>query len=170
MAKIMLFGSSTIVAVPQNIVDWLYQYTQQGHEFIVGDCKGADTAFHKALSSVGASDKSTIYCMGNPRNNIYEFKTRIFDTYYDSDKKQVEVVLRGTNEGEVDESFEPIIIEGVAKEIDIQNTRQWYELKDRQMINDCDMAIALWNGESKGTMHCIQLLGIYNKPCYTIKI
>lgn len=169
MAKIMLFGSSTISGVPQNVIDWLYQYVQQGHEFIVGDCKGADAAFHKALSSVGGAERTTIYSMGKPRNNVYGIKERIFDTYYDESKKQAEVVLRGNTEGEVDTSFEPIIIEGIEKDIDIQGTRQWYELKDRQMIEDCNAAICLWDGESKGTFHNIQLLGIRDKPCYTVK-
>lgn len=166
MAKIMLFGSATITGVPQNIVDWLYQYTQQGHEFIVGDTKGADTAFHKALSSVGAVDRTTIYSMGDPRNNVYGMKTRIFDTYYDETNKMVTVTLR---EKEKEPNFQDIIIEDVKQEIDIANNRQWYELRDRQMINDCDMAICLWDGETKNTFNNIQLLGIKNKMCHTIK-
>lgn len=169
MAKIMLFGSASITGVPAEVVGWLQEYTKQGHEFIVGDNKGADVAFHKALSSVGAVDNTTIYSMGYPKNNLYEIKAKIFDTYYDSESKRVDIVLRGSAEGEVDPSFETFVIEDVKNEIDIQNTRQWYEFKDKQMINDCDMAICLWDGESKGTFHCIQLLSIKDKMCYTIK-
>lgn len=169
MAKILLFGSSSITGVPQEQLNWIYAYTQQGHEFIVGDKKGADVAFHKALSSCGAISKSTIYSMGAPRNNLYEIKSCIFDTFYDADAKQVTIAKRGNTQGEIDESFTPFIIDDVAQEIDIPGNRQYYEFLDRKMIDDCDMAICLWDGEGKGIMHCIQLLNIKNKPCYTIK-
>lgn len=159
MAKIMLFGSSTIYGVPQQVIEWLEQYTAQGHEFIVGDCKGADTAFHKALSSVGA-DKVTIYCMDSARNNTYGYNVKSFLTGYNEEDKQVEIVAN-------DNSIEPYVIDGVEKQLDIPHNRQWYEFKDRQMINDCDMAIGLWDGQSKGTFHVIQLMNIKNKPCYT---
>ena len=159
MAKIMLFGSSTIFGVPQEAINWLQEYINQGHEFIVGDCKGADTAFHKTLSSLGAT-KVTIYSMDEPRNNTYEYPVKKFVTGYNEETKQVEIVAD-------DNSTEPFIIEGVEKAMDIPHNRQWYEFKDKQMIDDCDIAIGLWDGKSKGTLHVIQLMNIYNKPCYT---
>lgn len=162
MAKVMLFGSSTVFGVPQNIMTWLQEYTNQGVEFIVGDNKGADSAFHKALTSIGATNV-TIYCMESAKNNIYEHKTKVFNTYYDADAKEVTIVTS-------DNSIEPFVIEGVEKEMDIQHTREWYEFKDRQMIKDCDMAIGLWDGDSKGPMHIAQLLNINNKPCYFFNI
>ena len=159
MAKIMLFGSSTIFGVPSEASQWLEAYIAQGHEFIVGDCKGADAAFHKALSSLGATNV-TVYCMDEPRNNLYGFNVKSFITGYNEETKQVEIAAK-------DGSIETFIIDNVEKAMDIPHNRQWYEFKDKKMIEDCDMAIGLWDGKSKGTLHVIQLMNIYNKPCYT---
>lgn len=160
MSKIMLFGSSTISVIPTVVIQWLETYVQQGHSFIVGDCKGADSAFHRALSSVGAQDV-TVYCMESARSNDYDYKTKVFNTFYNEDAKEVTIKA-------LDNSIEPFIISDVKKEMDIQHTRQWYEFKDRQMIQDCDAAVCVWDKESKGTFHAIQLLNIANKPCYTV--
>ena len=168
MAKILLFGSNSIASVPSNVVDWLYQYTQQGHEFIFGSRKGLDSALHRALSSVGASDKTTIYCMYKPSSNVYDLKCKVFNTLYNEESKEATIVMQGEN-GEVDPSFEPFVIEGVQQAKDIAITSKWYEFLSRKMMDDCDMAICLWDGESKGEMHCMQILSIKNKPCYTIK-
>ena len=159
MAKIMLFGSSTVFGVPSDVVAWLTEYNKQGHEFIVGDNKGACATFHKTLSSIGANSV-TIYAMDSARNNTYEYPVKSFITGYDENTKTVEITA-------ADGSNEPFIIEGVEKAIDIPHNRQWYEYRDKQLINDCDIAIGLWDGESKTELHIIQLLNILNKPCYT---
>lgn len=170
MAKILLFGSSTIFGVPAEIDNWLLQYKNQGHEFILGDKKGVEAAFHKSLSGIGALGQSTIYSMGQAYNNKFGIKNKIFDTYYDEESKTVQIVLRGDNEGSVDESFEPYSIAGVEKEMDIPHNKEWYEFKDKQMIRDCDIAIGVVDINDKVTTHIIQLLNIYNKPCYTTVI
>lgn len=162
MGKIFLFGSYDVYGVPSNVITWLQEYARQGHEFIVGDGKGADAAFHKALSSVGA-DKVTIYAMNSARNNVYEFPVKSFLTSFNEETKQVEITAD-------DNSIEPFIIDDIEKEQDIPLNRQWYEFRDRQLILDCDMAIGLWNGESKTALHIIQLLNIYNKPVYTFTV
>lgn len=162
MGKIFLFGSYDVYGVPSNVLDWLQEYVRQGHEFIVGDGKGADSAFHKALSSVGA-DKVTIYAMDSARNNVYDFPVKSFITSFDEEAKQVTISA-------TDNSVEPFIIDDVEKAQDIPLNRQWYEYRDRQLISDCDIAIGLWNGESKTALHIIQLLNIYNKPVYTFTV
>lgn len=162
MSKIFLFGSYDVYGVPSNVIDWLQEYVRQGHEFIVGDGKGADSAFHKALSSVGA-DKVTIYAMDSARNNVYDFPVKSFITSFNEEAKQVTISA-------TDNSVEPFVIDGVEKAQDIPLNRQWYEFRDRQLISDCDIAIGLWNGESKTALHIIQLLNIYNKPVYTFTV
>lgn len=162
MGKIFLFGSYDVYGVPSDVLTWLQEYVRQGHEFIVGDGKGADAAFHKALSSVGA-DKVTIYAMDSARNNVYEFPVKSFLTSFNEETKQVEITA-------ADNSIEPFIINDVEKAQDIPLNRQWYEFRDRQLISDCDIAIGLWNGESKTALHIIQLLNIYNKPVYTFTV
>lgn len=162
MGKIFLFGSYDVYGVPSDVLTWLQEYVRQGHEFIAGDGKGADAAFHKALSSVGA-DKVTIYAMDSARNNVYEFPVKSFLTSFNEETKQVEITA-------ADNSIEPFIIDDVEKAQDIPLNRQWYEFRDRQLISDCDIAIGLWNGESKTALHIIQLLNIYNKPVYTFTV
>ena len=162
MGKIFLFGSYDVYGVPSNVIDWLQEYVRQGHGFIVGDGKGADSAFHKALSSVGA-DKVTIYAMDSARNNVYDFPVKSFITSFNEEAKQVTISA-------TDNSVEPFVIDGVEKAQDIPLNRQWYEFRDRQLISDCDIAIGLWNGESKTALHIIQLLNIYNKPVYTFTV
>lgn len=162
MGKIFLFGSYDVYGVPSDVLTWLQEYVRQGHEFIVGDGKGADAAFHKALSSVGA-DKVTIYAMDSARNNVYEFPVKSFLTSFNEETKQVEITA-------ADNSIEPFIIDDIEKAQDIPLNRQWYEFRDRQLISDCDIAIGLWNGESKTALHIIQLLNIYNKPVYTFTV
>ena len=162
MAKILLFGSTTIFGIPSDVLTWLDTYNKQGHEFIVGDNKGACAAFHKALSSIGAN-KVTVYAMDSARNNTYKFPVKSFVTKYDEANKRVEITS-------TDSDREPFIIEDVEKEMDIPHNRQWYEYRDRQLINDCDIAIGLWDGQSKTELHMIQLMNIYNKQCYTFTI
>ena len=153
MGKIFLFGSYDVYGVPGDVLTWLQEYVRQGHEFIVGDGKGADAAFHKA----------PIYAMDSARNNVYEFPVKSFLTSFNEETKQVEITA-------ADNSIEPFIIDDVEKAQDIPLNRQWYEFRDRQLISDCDIAIGLWNGESKTALHIIQLLNIYNKPVYTFTV
>jgi hypothetical protein len=101
--------------------------------------------------------------MDYAKNNTYDLKTKTFVTSYNEEAQQARVESK-------DGSVEPFIIDSVEKEMDIPYNRQWYEFRDRQMINDCDIAIGLWDGESKTAMHIIQLLNIKEKPCYTFSM
>ena len=162
MATIMLFGSSTVMGVPTEAIAWLDAYNKQGHKFIVGDNKGACASFHKALSSIGANDV-TIYAMDAARNNLFKYPEKNFITGYDEVAKKVEITA-------ADGSTEPFVIDDVEKAMDIPHNRQWYEYRDRKLIDDCDMAICLWDGKSKTESHIIQLMNIRNKPCYTFTL
>lgn len=163
MANIFLFGVSGIVhCIPSNIVGWLESYLGQGHKFILGDKKGADTAFQKALSGIGAADSSTVYVMGEAHNNAYGFKTKAFKTKYNPDTKVVTIL-------DADSKILSTISE-VQKEDDIEVTREWYEFKDRQLIKDCDIAIGLYDGENKVVFRIVQLLNIMEKPCYLFNL
>ena len=162
MANILLFGSHEVYALPAEIANWLAQYSAQGHTFIVGDRKGADAAFHKMLSSVGAQNV-IIYSMDKAKSNVYEFPEREFSTTYDPTSGIVEVI---------DKNTQTVMhtIEGIKKEMDIPVNREWYEFRDKQMIKDCDMAICAYFGESKTVDHMIQILNLMNKPCYTFNM
>lgn len=162
MAKIMLFGSSSVFDIPQEISRWIFEYNKQGHSFIVGDRKGADSAFHKALCANGvASQNVEIYCMDSVKNNVYDYPVRVYTTEYDASNKITTIKLGDSIEH---------TIEDIEKEIDIRFNREWYEFRDRQLIKDCNAAICIWDKQSKGTMHMAQLLSIYNKPCYMFTV
>lgn len=162
MAKIFVFGSSNIKLVSPEIENILLSLYNQGHEFIIGDGKGLDSALNMSLSRIGALERTTVYAMDRAKNNMYGAKERIFSTYYDQNNKIVSIVDKDTN--------------NVLKEIEniedlesISGEKQYYEFKDRLMLDECAIAICLWDGESKREFKCIQLMSIKNKPCYVYK-
>lgn len=161
MGTIYLFGSNTVFGIPAEIVGWLRAYVEQGHSFILGDKKGVDESFHRALSSVGAHNV-TIYSMGDVKNNKYGFNVKKYNTFFDEEEKKAYIVADDNEE----ETFE---INNIAQEIDIPVNRNWREFKERQMVKDCDMAICIWDGETKNTLETVKLLGIYDKPCHMVK-
>ena len=163
MANILIFGTSSVGGVPIEVVEWLKTYLSQRHNFIVGDKKGLDCTIHRTLSSIGALDNTTIYCMDKPNNNLYEIKSKNFITYYNAETKEASIHEEGTYK-------DPYIISGIEKEMDVKLNRQWYEFRDKQMIEDCDMAICLVGEENKTVIHMIQLLNIKDKPCYCVKV
>lgn len=158
MANILLFGSHELFALPAEISTWVQQYSSQGHTFIVGDRKGADSTFHRLLSSIGAQSV-VIYSMDSAKNNLYKFKERQFSTSYNSESKTAEIIDKDSNDI-------MCTIDGIEKDMDIPFNRTWYEFRDKQMIKDCDIAICAYYGESKTVDHMIQILNIMNKPCY----
>ena len=171
MGRILLFGSVNLNAIPADIIDWLVTYNSQGHEFIMASHRGADSAFHKTLSSIGALDRSTIYCMDKPTNNRYDLKCKVFKTFYNEEDKRADIVLmQGLDSEEIDESFEPLTLLHIENQIDIQNNKQYIEFVDRQLIKDCDIAIGLWDNDNNRVSNMINLLNIYGKPCYTFNV
>lgn len=166
MAKIWLLGTSEVGEIPSNIVEWLRQYTSQGHQFIVGDHKGAERAFHRALSFVGATDNSFLYSMGYSNYNNFDLKRHQFNTYFDEQEHKATIALVNEN-NEIDPSFEPIEIIGIEKEADISGNSTWYSFLGKQMVKDCDIAIVIWDGTSKTILNYLQLMNIYGKTYYS---
>ena len=161
MAKIYLFGSSSISSVA-GLENILLGLLQQGHEFIVADGKGADSAYHISLSRIGASDKTTVYAMNNAYNNKYKFKERLFGTVVDVANKQANIIDKETN-------VVLKTIDGIVEPEDLEGNQELVEFKDKFMMDECAIAICAWDGESKREFKRIQLLGIKNKPCYTYR-
>ena len=165
MAKVFLFGSANIFSVPDVVVSQLEDLVARypDVEFIVGDRNGAEQAFHKALSSVGARSKSTVVTLDKVSANKFDLKTLEFASAYLPDEHKA-VIYKKDNE----EVFKEI--EGIEKVEDVTYDRGYYEFLDRLMIDMCDIAICLWDGESRGVFHSIQLMNIKGKNCYTFKI
>lgn len=164
MGKIMLFGSKDVTCIPSDMSAWMNEYMKQGHTFITRDRGGIDTVFHRKISSIGADAQSEIYCMSYARTNKYDLPTVIYESVYNSESKQL--TIKSNN------STDEFIIAGIENEIDIPVTREYYEFIDRQMIKDCDIALGILNSadENKAELHIIQLLNIFNKPCYIFNV
>lgn len=163
MAKIMLLATSGVNGVPLEVSSWLSAYATQGHEFITGDERTTNGNFHKELAKLGLTEVSTIYCMDNPKSNLYELKVKSFVTSYNEEAKQVTISDSSTNE-------QMMVIDGIEKEMDIPYNRDWYEFRDRQMVRDCDMAIILMSTDSKSVNTVIRMMNILGKPCYTFQL
>ena len=164
MHRVFLFGSRDVYGIPDVVVQHLENILKETNgevEFIVGDAPGIDASFHKALSSVGAASKTTIYCMDYPRNNKYDLKTKLFVSTYDADTKEVSIGAEGE---------EPVIISNVEKPDDLKYNREFYEFKDKKMRNDCTFAICIWDGKSKGTFTNINVLKAQNKYVYVYRV
>lgn len=164
MHTVFLFGSRDIYTIPDVVVAHLeniLKVTDGDVQFIVGDAPGVDASFHKALSSVGAASKSTVYCMDFPRNNKYDLATKVFHSEYNSETEEVSIYADGE---------EPTIISNIKKPDDLKFNRQFYEFKDKKMRDDCTFAICIWDGKSKGTFTNINVLKAQNKYVYVYRI
>ena len=164
MHRVFLFGSREVYGIPDVVVQHLEEIIKQTNgevEFIVGDAPGIDASFHKALSSIGAFSKTTIYCMDAPRNNTYDLKTKIFSSMYNPDTKEIH-----SDDGEDIK----LTLDTIEKPDDLKYNRQFYEFKDRQMRDDCTFAICIWDGKSKGTFTNINVLKAQNKYVYVYRV
>lgn len=164
MLNILLFGGTDSFGIPNVVQSWVQEYSKQdGVNFIVGDKNGIDSSFHKLLSATGSLKKSKLYCMDTPKNNKYELDIVPFTTSYNSDTKTATIINSLTNTVESE-------ITSIDKADDIQYNRDWYSFIDKKLIDDCVMALCVWDGQNKRVFHMIQMLGIRNKPCYSFTI
>jgi hypothetical protein len=42
-------------------------------------------------------------------------------------------------------------------------------IRNNEIVRNCDIVVAFWDGRSKGTKHSIQLARYLNKPCIIVK-
>lgn len=159
MAKIWLFGSHNIKGVPQYVIDWIDKCNQAGNSFIVGDRLGSDVAFHRALSLVGA-DKVEVVGINRILNNKFNFNERKLITEWND----TIVDIKDTNGNILN------TITGIKSEEDIKDNSDIKEFKDILMLKECDLAICLYDGQSKKVDKLLQICGIMNKECSIIKM
>ena len=78
--KIVLGGSRFLDKIPENLIEYLKEWTISNFEFLVGDAPGADSAFQKSLRNIG-STKVTVYSSaGYIRNNFGKWNTKEIDS------------------------------------------------------------------------------------------
>lgn len=165
MAKIFLLASNGIKGIPAHVKDWLVQYASQGHEFIVGDTQ-ADGHFHNAIASFGGKEHCTIYAMDKVNTNVFNIKSRVFDTYYDENTKSATIVDKETNQ--------PLQrISDISDVEQIRNSDTWYKFKDRLMVDECAAAIIVMPEgapTTKRVQYIIQRMAVKNKPRYIERV
>lgn len=165
MIKIFLFGSRDVYSIPKSVEDQLFNLLQENKEniqFIVGDASGVDSAFHKMLSAIGARRQSTIYCNDVVRNNKFDLPVMMFKSEFIEEENKV--VLRNPSSGD------ELIFENMKSKEEAMYNRDYYFFKDRQMINECNMAVAVWDKKSKGTFTNINILKTQDKPVYVFTV
>lgn len=73
---VFIGGSKIITTLEEKIKNTLVEFMNYGHNFIIGDCMGADLQVQKLLSENSYS-KVTVYYSGNtPRVNLGNWKTK----------------------------------------------------------------------------------------------
>lgn len=113
--KVFLFGSKTITSLPESFTRQIDRYCEQGCEFLIGDCFGADRLMQQYLHFRGYSFV-TVYVSGeNVRHNIGDYPVKYIAV--------------------------PDSVSGFT----------FYRQKDIAMIHDCDAALAIWDGKTRGT-------------------
>jgi hypothetical protein len=78
--KIILGGSRFLDRVPENLVDYLKQWTDANFDFLVGDAPGADSAFQKSLKKIGSTNVTVYSSAGYIRNNFGNWNTKEIDS------------------------------------------------------------------------------------------
>jgi len=98
MTITMLFGSRKITHLPKDVRALLEEKLSAGHEFFIGDARGADKCFQKWLREKGC-DRVKIFCSGSePRVRLRQWQTicipvsrskKDFSFYTHKDQKMV---------------------------------------------------------------------------------
>lgn len=141
--KILVFGDFNQVSMPMELeayIDKVLNVLGETAHFIVGDNRGLDARIHNVLSKLGAGERTEVYGVNKVFSNDYGFKTHV-----------IEVPI------EVDE-------EGNEIEIDFQ------AIKMQHLVDDCDTAICIWDGENKTTFGRITKLKVRNKDVRIIRV
>jgi hypothetical protein len=82
MTTVFIAGSITIKKLDPMVQVRLVNIIELGHQVIVGDAEGADTAIQQFLHESGAT-KVTVYCVGGqPRNNLGSWPVNNVTTYH----------------------------------------------------------------------------------------
>lgn len=177
MAKILLFGSNSIKNIPAEVTDWLIEYNNQNHEFILraNEC---GKAFTKELSAIGVpKEKVAVYSMNTIYSrDFFNFPIKQFITEYDEKTKEVTInelenkEYPNVNYPKSEINNDEFKIYNIEKQMDIPYNKSWLEFRDNRLIKDCAMAICLWDSVGKTESRMIQKLNIHNKPCYTFTL
>lgn len=80
MTIVFIAGSITIKKLDPRICERIDKVVEAGHDIVVGDADGADSAIQDRLFNIAAT-RVTVYCTGSePRNNVGGWPTHLVTT------------------------------------------------------------------------------------------
>ena len=131
-------------------------------EFMLSDSKGVDASFNQLLASKGLSFATNVYAIGHARNNAFDLPTRIMSKKYDPSAEKL-VVYDPYGE------FEPVEISGGNEEV-CKSSRDYYGYIRRKLLEKCDIAIVVWDGQEHSIKRAVMQLSAKEKFMYLDRI
>lgn len=159
MAKIMIFGSSSIASIDANTQAYIQGFMQQGHEFLITGVSDVDRSIALNLSRVGAFSNTTVHLLDGRGENKMGFNEKRFKTEYDTEKK--EATIRNSETSEVID-----IISGVDSIEVLKEKPAYYMAIKKYLAKECDAAVCIWDGKSKTEDSIITRLNVLGKSCF----
>lgn len=139
--KVFVSGSMSISRLPDEVIKYLGECRERGDIILVGDCpSGVDALVQKHLAYYEYPNVC-VYSSGEPR---------LFVDWRDD---------RKTLGWELHKIDVPKGLTG----------RAYFTVKDEAMTNDCDKALTVWDGKSKGSRANIDRLKAQGKECVVCK-
>lgn len=141
--KILVFGDFNQVSMPMELEVYIGKVLEvlgEEAEFIVGDNRGLDTRIHNVLSKLGAGERTVVYGVNKINSNEYGFETNVIEVAPEYDENGAEVAVDYTG------------------------------VKMQYLVDDCDAAICVWDGENKTTFNRITKLKVRDKEVRIVRV
>lgn len=167
MSKVFISGSIAIKEIPQNAKIALDKMIKNNCEILVGDASGVDSAVQRYFADKNYFNLMIYTIENRPRNQISpKFKVRIIDI--ETSENQVKFKDKKPKINEIQVEFED-----KKQKSSTKSERARQSVKDVKMVEDCDFALSIWDGKSKGSYNNMLNLIAQKKKfkmCYQNKI
>lgn len=158
--KVLLIGSYSIPEMTQEAFNQVVAFRNAGWDFITKDGNSIYKDFNRVLSTIGVSERSTVYSLGDPLHNNYALPYKTFEAKYSAEEKKCYIIEKDTD-NIVKE------IDGIEDPSKITKNPEYFSFLDRYLVDKCSAAICMWDGKSKQILNTIMKLNILSKPVYS---
>ena len=163
MARVYVFGSASLISLPDNVRLLLQNLVNQGAEFYIGDNSTVDVEIQKYLSCIGVAKTSTLVTLESAKNNKYNLKERVYTLEFNEDLKEAKIINPDTKEVEV-------IIPNVDSIEEARQNKFYKDFIKHTLIKESDFVLCLYDGVTKNTMATMEFVYKCNKPNYIYKL
>lgn len=163
MAKVYIFGSSSIVELPYNFREFLQNLINQGAEFVIKDNSTVCVAVQKSLSAIGQTKKATIVGYDYIMNNKYKLNEKTYKLSVDEEATKGKITNPETG---VDER----VISGVKDIKELRDNKTVKEFIHKTLTQEAALVICLHDGVTKNTLNDLEFVRMCNKPNYVITL